>query len=72
LFDLVFTNRPVNEKATTMITPFERIKTLINNIQKLEDKLMNTGFIPLAEQNKIHEEIRKFKEEIKLLERRTK
>ncbi len=55
-----------------MITPFERIKTLIGNIQKLEDKLMNAGFLPLAEQNKIHEEIRKYKEEIKLLERRTK
>lgn len=53
-------------------TPFERIKTLVNNIQKLEDKLMNTGFLPMSEQQKIHTEIKKLKEEMEKLERRTR
>ncbi|MEN9479203.1 MAG: hypothetical protein RLZZ298_598 [Pseudomonadota bacterium] len=53
-------------------TPFERIKALVKNIQKLEDKLMNTGFLPMSEQQKIHEEIRKLKEEMDKLERRTR
>ena len=53
-------------------TPYERIKNLVNNIQKLEDKLMNTGFLPMSEQQKIHEEIRKLKEEMDKLERRTR
>ena len=53
-------------------TPFERIKALVKNIQKLEDKLMNTAYLPMPEQNKIHEEIRKLKEEMDKLERRTR
>jgi hypothetical protein len=53
-------------------TPFERIKALVNSIQKLEDKLMNTGHLPMSEQNKIHEEIRKLKDEMDKLERRTR
>ena len=53
-------------------TPFERIKALVNSIQKLEDKLINTGFLPMSEQKKIHEEIRKLKEEMDKLERRTR
>ena len=53
-------------------TPFERIKALVNSIQKLEDKLMNTRFLPMSEQQKIHEEIRKLKEEMDKLERRTR
>ena len=40
-------------------TPFERIKALVKNIQTLEDKLMNSGYLPMSEQTKIHEEIRK-------------
>ena len=52
-------------------TPFERIKSLVKNIQKLEDKLMNTGFLPMSEQQKIHEEIRKLKVEMYILVRRT-
>ena len=54
------------------ITPYERIKNLTQSIQKLEFKLMNTSFIPLVEQSKIHEEIKRCKDEIKLLEKRTK
>ena len=53
-------------------TPYERIKTLVNNIQKLEDKLMNTGFLPMSEQKKIHDEIKKLKDEMDALERRTR
>lgn len=53
-------------------TPFERIKSLVKNIQTLEDKLMNTGYLPMSEQNKIHDEIRKLKEEMDKLERRTR
>ena len=41
-------------------------------IKQLEDKLMNTTLLPMTEQNKIHAEIRKYKEEMELLERRTR
>lgn len=54
------------------ITPYERVKTLTTKINQLEDKLMKTAFIPMAEQKKIHDEIRKCREEMELLERRTK
>lgn len=54
------------------VTPFERIKTLIDNINKLEEKLMNTRMLPMSEQTKIHAEIRKCKEEMETLERRTR
>lgn len=53
-------------------TPFERIKALVKNIQALEDKLMNGGFLPMPEQQKIHAEIKKFKDEMDKLERRTR
>lgn len=53
-------------------TPFERIKALVKNIQTLEDKLMNSGYLPMSEQTKIHEEIRKLKDEMDKLERRTR
>lgn len=51
---------------------YDKIKTIVSNIKKLEDKLMNTAFLPMVEQNKIHEQIRKYKEEMELLERRTR
>lgn len=51
---------------------YDKIKTISSNIKKLEDKLMNTAFLPMVEQNKIHAEIRKLKEEMELLERRTR
>jgi hypothetical protein len=53
-------------------TPFERIKDLLGRIKKLEDKLMNTAVLPMTEQVKIHAEIRKHKEEMAVLERRTR
>jgi hypothetical protein len=53
-------------------SPIERIRTLVKNIQTLEDKLMNTAFLPMSEQQKIHAEIKKLKEEMDKLERRTR
>lgn len=53
-------------------TPFERIKDLIGKIHALEDKLMTTGILPMSEQAQIHAQIRHYKEEIALLERRTR
>ena len=52
--------------------PIERVKTLVKNIQTLEDKLMNTSYLPMAEQQKIHAEIKKLKDEMDKLERRTR
>lgn len=51
---------------------YDKIKTISGNIKQLEDKLMNTAFLPMVEQNKIHEQIRKYREEMELLERRTR
>lgn len=51
---------------------YDKIKTLVSKIKQLEDKLMNTTLLPMTEQNKIHAEIRKYKEEMELLERRTR
>lgn len=51
---------------------YDRIKRLSNKIRELEDKLMNTYFLPVAEQNKMHAEIRKCKEELDVLERQTR
>lgn len=50
----------------------DRIKRLVATIHKLEDKLMNTSFMPLAEQQKVHDEIRKLKDEMDMLEKRTR
>ena len=54
------------------VNAYDKIKTLVTKIKQLEDKLMNTGLLPMTEQNKIHAEIRKCKEEMELLERRTR
>ena len=35
-------------------------------------KLVNTSFMPLSEQKKLHDEIKKLREEINVLERRTR
>ena len=44
----------------------------MNKINELENKLMNSSFMPMVEQKKIHDEIKKYKAEMELLERRTK
>jgi hypothetical protein len=53
-------------------TPFSRIKTIVTKIQQLQDKLANANFMPMAEQKKHHDEIKKLREEMALLEKRTK
>lgn len=53
-------------------TPFSRIKAIVTKIQQLQDKLENANFMPMAEQKKYHEEIKKLREEMALLEKRTK
>lgn len=55
-----------------MFTPYGRTKDLLNKIQALEDKLMNTGFLPLSEQNLIHAEIQRHKKELVQLEKQTR
>lgn len=55
-----------------LINELDRIKKLVAQIHQLEDKLVNTSFMPLSEQKKLHDEIKKLREEINVLERRTR
>lgn len=55
-----------------LINQLDRIKKLVFGIQALEDRLMKASFMPLSEQQKIHGEIRKLKEELTILEKRTR
>lgn len=55
-----------------LINQLDRVKDLVNKIKKLEDKLMNTSFLPMDDQRKIHEEIKRYREEIDMLEKRTR
>ncbi|HRK37530.1 MAG TPA: hypothetical protein PK347_04010 [Burkholderiaceae bacterium] len=50
----------------------DRIKKLVAQIHTLEDKLVNTSFMPMSEQKKLHDEIKRLREEINLLEKRTR
>ena len=52
--------------------PIERLKGLVVQIQKLEDKLMNASKLPMDEQKKIHEEIKRYRDEMAVLEKRTR
>lgn len=55
-----------------LINELDSIKKLVAQIHQLEDKLVNTSFMPLSEQKKLHDEIKKLREEINVLERRTR
>ena len=55
-----------------LIDEVERLKKLVAMIHALEDTLMNTSFMPLPEQKKVHEEIRALKDEMDTLEKRTR
>lgn len=55
-----------------LIDQIDRVKGLVKKIQELEHKLVNTSFMPLEEQRKLHDEIRRYKEEMALLEQRTR
>ena len=52
--------------------PYTLVKKIVTTIHQLEDKLMSTSFLPMTEQQKIHKEIKQLKEEMALLERRTR
>jgi coenzyme F420-reducing hydrogenase delta subunit len=52
--------------------PLDQVKNLVKKIQILEDKLMNTSFMSMQEQQKLHEEIKRYRAEIDLMERRTR
>ena len=55
-----------------LINQLDRIRKIVSRIHELEDKLMNTSFMPMSEQQKIHEEIRRLKEEMTTLEKQTR
>ncbi len=63
---------PMNRTTAMLIDELERIKKLVASIHALEDKLVNTSFMPLSEQKKLHDEIRKLKDEMDILEKRTR
>jgi len=52
--------------------PVGRIRDISLQIKALEDKLMGNAVISLPEQSKIHAEIRRLREELATLERRTR
>jgi len=55
-----------------LMNELDRIKKLVAQIHTLEDKLVNTSFMPMSEQKKLHDEIKRLREEINLLEKRTR
>jgi TolA-binding protein len=55
-----------------LINQLTRIKDLVQKIRTLEDKLVNTSFMSLKDQQQIHEDIKRIKAEIDLLEKRTR
>ena len=52
--------------------PIGRIRDISNKIKVLEDRLMSNGVIPVAEQARIHEELRNLRKELETLEKRTR
>lgn len=50
----------------------DRVRKLANRIRELEDKLMKSSLMSMAEQQVIHAEIRKCKDELDMLEKRTR
>ena len=52
--------------------PVGRIRDISARIKLLEDKLMSNKVIPMREQSVIHAEIRKLREELETLEKRTR
>lgn len=55
-----------------LINEIDRIKKLVAAIRALEDKLVSASFMPMSEQAKLHAEIRKLKDEMDMLEKRTR
>lgn len=55
-----------------LISQLDRVKTLVKKIKDLEDRLVNTSFMSLKDQQKLHEEIKRLRDEMDLLEKRTR
>jgi len=55
-----------------LINQLTRVKDLIQKIRDLEDKLLKTSFMSMRDQQQIHEEIKRYKAEIDMLEKRTR
>jgi len=51
------------------IAPYGRVKEIFDQVHKLEDKLEKANFMPMKEQQAIHEQIRLLKAEIARLEK---
>lgn len=52
------------------MSPMEKVKRLVDELKKLENKLMSGKPIPMREQFNTQNEIKRIKEEIARLERR--
>jgi len=55
-----------------LINQLTRVKDLVQKIHDLEDKLLKTSFMSMRDQQQIHEEIKRYKAEIDMLEKRTR
>lgn len=52
------------------LTPMEKVKQLITELQRLENRLNGSGMLSMREQHTIQTEIKRVKEEIARLEGR--
>jgi uncharacterized membrane protein len=55
-----------------LINQLTRVKELVQKIRALEDKLVNTSLMSMKDQQQIHADIKRLKEEMDLLEKRTR
>ena len=53
-------------------TQYDRIKKITEKIKQSEDRLMTANHLSLSEQKQIHTDIKRLKDELDLLERRTR
>ena len=52
--------------------PYGRLKEIFEQVQKLEDRLEKANFMPMKEQQAIHEQIHQLKAEVSRLEKMRK
>lgn len=52
------------------LSPLEKVKKLMDELRRLESRLSSGKPIPMSEQYKVQQEIKRIKEEIARLERR--
>lgn len=55
---------------TSFLSPMEQIKKLMDQLRRAEGRLSSGKPIPMSEQFKVQQEIKRIKEEIARLERR--